>query len=235
MSTQPSVIIDHKEIQKIEKNVNTLVGQARDLTLITDNDEYEFSGHILQEIVDRRKIVEKYFATPAKQAHDLHKWITTERGKWTGPLDTVELHIKKLRQDFRYEQEQVRQIKEQEERKKAAKEQEEAMLKEAKRLHDIGEKEASEEVVQQAALAPPPPVFVPSTVPKQQGKSIRKSWEYRVANRDLIKREFMMPDDKAIGALVRKLGPDAARIVGGIEITEIEIESVRSSGGSRDE
>jgi hypothetical protein len=56
---------------------------------------------------------------------------------------------------------------------------------------------------------------------------VRKIWRFRIKNRDLIKDEFWIEDETKIGAIVSKLGPDAASIVGGIEVYQEEIESVR--------
>ncbi len=94
-------------------------------------------------------------------------------------------------------------------------------------MQEMGEPEAANTILERAAAAPPPPVFMPSTVPKEKGKSIRKVYRYRIISEALIKPEFMMPDDAKIRAVVSKLGPDAAPIVGGIEIIQEEIEAVR--------
>lgn len=47
---------------------------------------------------------------------------------------------------------------------------------------------------------------------------IRKVWKFKVVDKSKIKPDFLIPDEKAIGELVRKLHEKAIDLVGGIEV-----------------
>jgi hypothetical protein len=62
------------------------------------------------------------------------------------------------------------------------------------------------------------------------GISTRKSFTYRIVDASKIDRRFLIPDEVSIRKLVRAMGPDAAAIVGGIEVIEERIVSARAAG-----
>jgi DNA-binding PadR family transcriptional regulator len=48
-----------------------------------------------------------------------------------------------------------------------------------------------------------PPVILPKETPKVQGMSFRTIWKYRIDNESLIPRQYLIPDEKKIGAVIR--------------------------------
>jgi hypothetical protein len=222
----PVVALDSKKVQEIQASIPRLVAQAQDLEIV-DNDDYLTSGTLLDLVLDRQKKITDFFEEPAKQANNVHKFITSLRATLLTPLQQVEELMKGRRRDFRTKQERKRRLKEEEERKLAKEQAEQEAIREAAQLEEIGETEAANTIIERAASAPPPPVVVPSTIPKEQGKSVRKVYKFRITNAKLIKREFLMPDESNIGSIVSRLGPDAASIVGGIEVYPDEIETIR--------
>jgi hypothetical protein len=225
-SQMPAVILDSKKVAEIQSSIPQLVEQAKDLE-VTNNDDYLASGSLLNRLADRKKSITEFFEEPAKQANNVHKFITSLRSTLLMPLEQAEDLIKNRRRDFRAEEERLRIAKEDEERKAAKAEQERLALQEAAAMAEIGEHEAADTIINRAAMAPPPPVVVPSTIPKEQGHSIRKVFKYRVTNPALHKREFLILDESRAQAIVSKLGPDAVSIIGGIEVYQEEVEIVR--------
>lgn len=224
---QPAApVLDQKRISEFQTSIPQIVEQARGI-IINDNEDYLASGAMLDRVLERMKFIQDFFEEPAKQANAVHKFITSFRATLLQPLEIAEKRLKDIRKDFRAEEDRKRLQKEEEERKLAKKQEDEKALQQAAQLHQMGEPQAADEIVERAAAAPAPTVFVPSTVPKEQGKSIRKVFRYRITNEDLIKREFMMPDESKIQAIVGKLGNDAVSIIGGIEVFPDEIETVR--------
>ena len=67
------------------------------------------------------------------------------------------------------------------------------------------QKLAEAEAQRQAAAAIPaaPVVHIPQ--PKAEGVSSRQIWKYEIVDKDLLPREYTLPDDKAIGGVVRAL------------------------------
>ena len=74
-------------------------------------------------------------------------------------------------------------------------------------------------------FVPPVPVAAP---PKAAGVSMRKAFTFRVTNPDLIPRQYLIPDEKAIGATVRALGMRAQVTIPGIEVVEETVVAARA-------
>lgn len=224
---QPTApVLDQKQISEFQTSIPNIVEQVKSIT-IEDHDDYLASSAMLDRVTERIAFIEKFFEEPAKQANAVHKFITSFRATLLQPLEAAEKKLKDIRKDFRAEQERQRLLVEEEKRKQAKKEDDERALQQAAQMQQLGETQAADEIVERAAAAPAPTVFVPSTVPKEKGKSITKVFKYRIVNEDQIKREFMMPNTSTIQTLVGKLGYDAVNIIGGIEVFQDEIETVR--------
>jgi len=219
-------IIDPKQVAELQTAVPRILAQAQDL-VIADNEDYDISETMLDRIVQGKDRIETFFEKPTKDANSVHKFLTTLRSTLIQPLEQAEKIIKDRRKDYRAEKERERAALEEQKRQEAKKAEEEKAIQEAAKMEQIGEPDAAAAIIEQAAQTPPPPVFVPSLVPKQQGKSVKKVWKFRIKNPEGIRREFLMPDASAIQALVNKLGMDAMKVVGGIEVFPDETESVR--------
>jgi hypothetical protein len=227
MATQmPVVVLDRKKIEEIQTSVPQLLIQAQELT-VENVEDFVAAGSLLNVIDARKKSIFEFFEEPAKQANNVHKFITSLRTTLVSPLLKAETLMKDRRRYFRAEEERKRLEKEEAERQAAKAEQEQRALQHAAEMESIGEHEAADFIIDQAAAAPPPPVVVPSTIPKEQGHSFRKVWKFRVTNPALHKKEFLILDESKAQAIVSKLGPDAAAIVGGIEVYSEEQEIVR--------
>jgi hypothetical protein len=218
--------IDQKQVAEMNLSVQQLVAQAQDCS-VADNDDYIVSGILLDKLAAKEKSVNDFFDQPARAAYSLHKWITSLRGAGVSPLQRASELLRTRRKEFRADVERQRLEKEAAERQKAKDEQESAALDHAAQLEAAGESEAANFVLERAANAPAPTVVVASDIPKEAGHSIRRTWKFRITDASLIKREFLMPDETNINAMVKRLGPDAVAIIGGIEVYPDEIESVR--------
>jgi len=70
-------------------------------------------------------------------------------------------------------------------------------------------------------------VFTPEVKPEiPKTVKIRKVWRFRIKDKSAIKPDFLIPDEKTIGELVRKLHEKAVDIVGGIEVYSEEVSYV---------
>jgi hypothetical protein len=225
--SQPmTVVLDQKKIQEMQTSIPRLLAQAQELE-VNDIDDYLASGSLLDVIVTRQKNITDFFEEPAKQANSVHKFITSLRTTMLSPLLQARNLMESRRTVFRAEEERKRIEKEEIERQNAREEAERQALQQAAEMESIGEHEAANIIIERAAIAPPPPVVVPSNIPKEQGHSIRNIWKWRVVNPSLVKREFLMLDESKIGSVVENLGPDAAPIIGGIEVFPEEKEVIR--------
>lgn len=224
-----AALLDPKKVTELQAAVPKMMGQALDLVIV-DNDDYLTAGTFLDMITARKKAVTELFEKPTKEAASVHKFLTTLRAGLLGSLVQAEELMKSRRGKYRADIERKDREDAEAKRKAVKEEQDQQALEEAARLEEIGETEAADAVIERAATAPAPPVYVPSSVPKEQGHSYRKVYKFRVVDPDKIKREFLMLDESKAGAIVSRLGLDAMPIVGGIEVYTEEIEVIRSGG-----
>jgi len=226
MATQPVVTLDLKKVTELQNSNLKVLEEAKACTIV-DNDDFLIAGSQLDDIAKRKKVIKEFFEKPKKNAYELHRWITSQEGVAIAPLERAEALLKSARLEYRAQKDRDARAREEEERKKAKEVEDALAIEQAAQLHAIGEHEAAETVIERQAAAPPPPVIVQSDVPKEKGHSFKKVFKYRISDASLIKREFLIPNASAIQAMVTKLGLDAMNVVGGIEVTEGEVELVR--------
>jgi len=145
-----------------------------------------------------------------KKAKELLKAIDEKRKEMTRPLDEAK---RKIIGFFRPAQEKLNLIvsKINQEMFAYRRKQEE----EARKKREEMEKQAEDD-----------DLFIPEVkpnIPKTEVK-VRKVWKFRVKDKAKIKMDFLIPDEKTIGELVRKLKDKAVSIVGeGIEVYYEEV------------
>jgi|SRR6185437_522383 len=218
---------DAGKIQKSLSESLVALAQAKDLQ-INSNDDYEASGSLMTIIATRKNEVKRGIDEPIEAANKVHKFLTGIRSILLRPYEQADLLLQERREAWRQKCEKEDQERRDEEQRLAKEAQEAQAMTEAAELAAAGEHEAADIVLEQAASAPPPPIMVQSSVPKQAGISLRRSWIFVITNPKLVKKEFLSPDEKKIKPIVDRLGKDAVSIVGGIEVHPKSKESVRT-------
>jgi hypothetical protein len=71
------------------------------------------------------------------------------------------------------------------------------------------------------------PVILPETTPKVEGISGRQVWKFRIINPALIPREYLIPDERKIGQIVRAMKGETR--IPGVEAYAEESVAVRTS------
>lgn len=106
----------------------------------------------------------------------------------------------------------------------------EALLEQADKAAAMGDMETAEVLEAQAIVAQevaaPMAVLVPYVPEKTQGASTRQNWKYRVVDAALVPREFLMVDEKKLGAYAKAMKADAAVL--GVEFFPEDVLVVRS-------
>lgn len=187
---------------ELDQESHAIVTTANALT-IASNDDLQVAGDFLKRAKGALKVLDATFDPSIKKAHEAHKSMVAAKKKHAEPLQHAERIVKGKMADYTEEQERVRRAEEARLREIARKEDEERRLAEAAALEAAGEHESAESVID--APASPVPVVVPKTVAKVEGVSYRTNWTFRIVNVDAIPRQFMVPDEKAIGAHARSM------------------------------
>jgi hypothetical protein len=195
---------------EVMKEVVTVEDQAKALKVI-DSPSYVAAGELWKTIKGIRAKVAETFDSNIKKAHELHKGLVAEKKRHDAPLDEAERMVKQAMS--RYDQEQERNRREEQARLEAIarKQEQERRLQEAivaeeeLRAQGATKEEAAQEA---AAIIDEPvsvaPVVLPKATPKLAGGPVyRTIWKFRIINVNLIPRQYMVPDEKAIGGVIR--------------------------------
>jgi len=211
----------------IQREATTLRERAK-VYAITTNAEFEGAGGLLVGIKALMKEIATFCEPNISRWHEGHKAAIKERDDLRKPLVDAEWFLKSKMGDYRNK---VRELEAAERSRLEAIARKEA---DERRAAEIAAAKESGDKMSARMLAKAPvtvaPVAPAVEVPKAKGVAFKKKWKYRIRDEALIKREYMIPNEQAIRVTVERLGPTAAKMVGGIEIYE---EEIVSAGGGR--
>jgi hypothetical protein len=211
---EPEVLapkIDEQKKTDLEARAQKFLEIAKGLT-VKSNDDYKKADEFCDHALKHKNNIVAFFK-PIKQAQDKAKKVILDQEKAAVvPIDQGRSLLKEKM--LGYEREEMKKKKEAE--AKAAeefrKQQEEQRKAEAKKREAEAEALAAQgrDVEAVELLDAPLPVnsvpavapVIPSTVPKSK-TIIPQNWDFEITNEALIPREFMIPDDKSIRALVK--------------------------------
>jgi hypothetical protein len=238
MSSKPDDIFPENEPQGAalaapEVKTKALELQARvKLIAVHDQATLDAANDFLHDIDVMLGQIDKTFNPQIAKAHDLHKSLLAEKKKFTEPLELakkvvgqrIAVHVTALLEKRR-EAERARLAAEDEARRLAEKTVEKVRDLEAngeegkaarmvERVHDQVNKiiEAAPEIPDEAATA---------------GLVIREDWKFSIVDASLIPREYLVPDEKKIGRIVRALKGDAN--IPGVRAYAVKSTVVRSA------
>ena len=218
---------DIVDTEKMEQETRLVVQDAQAIT-ITNDKEYEGAGTFLREQIKATlKGIDAIFGPLAKRWHDGHKATLAEANRQKAPLIEAEGIVKTSMATYHRQQEEEQRRLEAEQRRLATEQAEKEALERAAELENQGKTEEAEALIER----PIAPVVVPAPAvqkPQAAGVSVRKVWKFRVVDPAKVNAQFMIPDEKQIGKVVRAMGADAGAMVGGIEVYAEEIVSARA-------
>ena len=206
------------EIAVIEEKALSVPDQATAIA-IQDDGSYTKAGELLLTIKDLRKEISTTFGPIITKAHEAHKEAIAQRNKVDEPLVKAEYIIKPKMATYIREQE--RKVEEERIRREAEARsvEQEQKLAEAVAAEEGGDTQEAEAILNDPT---PAPAFVDPTpaVPKVSGISSKKDYDFSIKNPGQIRRNYMMPNEKAIRAMVKQFGKRAELMIGGISVYE---------------
>ena len=123
------------------------------------------------------------------------------RERITGKLEVYERRLKQLIVGYQQEQERIRREAQRKAEEEARKERE-RLEKRAAAAAAKGQEEKAEQLAEQAQTVVAP---VHTEAPKVAGIATRSIWKYRITDPAALPREYLQPDEKKIGAVVRAM------------------------------
>ena len=192
------------------------------LTLVTPQHEQESreivawskaveitTAEMYQEVAEKAKIIKRMqvlikedFEEAISRAYKTHKEILRQRDSHLGPLTQAKQIVDKKLSLWRGEQQRKQREQEERERVETLRRLEDERLAQAQAVKDAGDAELAEAVLNE-------PIFVPAVtksepaVPKIEGMAYREYWTFEIVQPEIVPRQFLIPDVKAIGAIVR--------------------------------
>lgn len=222
----------NKEWIEIEaKEIANAVSKTHDFIVdLSINNEVDYSkaGETLRAIQTKKISLEQ----KQKKITDPLSLALRETRKLFKPwialcVDTRKL-IENKREDYRFAQEATIRIEEEKLKKQAEKEQkklDQAAAKKARLALKKGDKEKAHEIMSSVPMITSP-VLARSETPKEEGIKLRKIYSFKIVDAKLLPREFLMPNEKAIGALIRATKGSVE--IPGVEITSRSSEAVEA-------
>jgi uncharacterized protein YdiU (UPF0061 family) len=182
--------------------------------MVSNPDEYQGAGVFLKGVKVLLGKIAETFDPVIDQAHKAHKTACAAKKQYTEPLEAAERVVKSKMGTFISQEETKRREQEDRLRREAIERSQAAQLQAAVDAEERGEKDVAEAILDARPMAPI--VKVDRSDLKVEGVSKVTIWRFRIVNPKLIPREFLIPDEKAIGAVVRQ--SREATSIPGIEV-----------------
>lgn len=192
---------------------------------VIDQKTYEFAGEHLRNLKSMQKQIKGELNPSIEKANAAHKELTGLRKRHLEPVQNAESSLKSKMAAWHAEQERIRREEERRLREEERKREEEKRLAEAEALEKQGKEEEAIAVIEQPVVTAP--VVVKSTTPKVEGVSMRETWRFVVKKESLIPRQFLMVDEKKLGAHARSM--KGAANVPGVEFYAENTVAARSA------
>lgn len=222
MKEAKQVVKEVKVLVALTPNAVSLASQAADI--ITQATEVK-----VQNAEQRTNILEL-----AKKIKTVSKGLEDERLSTTRPIDAAKTEIMNLYREpldklvkaeniikkavLDFDREERRKAEEQQAKLRAeaeerARKERERLEKQALKAIDKGKEEKAEQLLEQAESVQTFAPVIQIPVHKAQGTSVRQVWKYRITDVNLIPREYMIPNEKMLGAMAKSTH-DAVKVPG---------------------
>lgn len=186
---------------KIKTESITLVEKANLMTIIDDS-HLANANQFLVECRQMRKRIGEHCDPVIEQAHKTHKAAVQQKKIFEEPVIKAEQIIMPKITKYRADQEAKRLAEEKRLREEAERKAQEEALAQAIEAEQLGSVQIADEI-----LAAPVQFVAPvvKDLPKMEGVSEREVWSFEVVNINLLPKEFLIVDEKAIGRVVRAM------------------------------
>ena len=200
-SKQPDSTTSLAKSDELRTETLTILDQAKALVVSTQ-DEARYAADFLKGIKALKKKIEEKLGPVVKASYDAWKKACAYRKEHDDPLDTAEAAVKGKLNEYLSDQERQRQAKEAEAQLEAQKTAEAKAEEDACLLEATGDAEAAEAVRAEPVVAP---VVVITPVEKLAVIATQSVWKWVVQDENIIPREYLLLDEKKIGAVVRAM------------------------------
>ena len=214
---------EQAEVETVKQVALSFPDRARQIVIETP-EHYSAAAGFLKEIKACRKRIADVFGPIVKAAHEAHKRAKAAQTEADDPLDQAEGLIKGAMVSYDTRQAEIARQRQIEAEAAARRAEEQRVIDQAVALEQAGEVEAAQELISAPVVAPV--VMVESATPTVDGISIREVWQFQVTDPNLVPREWLIVDEKKVGAYVRAVKAQA--VIPGIKVFSVRSMSARA-------
>lgn len=228
--------IEEKKNAIVLPDIDAVTARGADLEArvnalkIVDNATLIEASELLKTIAAGRKAIEADFKPSKQAANALHKAITAQENKYDAPWATADQRVRKMISEYHTAEADKRRREEARLAEEARRRKEEEQLNQAIKLDAAGKTEEAAAVLDKPVVAPPVRLAGPV---KTAGVTMVTVTRYEIIDASKLNREFLVPDEKGIAAIVKSSPERAEQIVGAgaIRVTQTQEPRVNSRNG----
>lgn len=191
---------------------------------ITDTGSLALASEFLRSIKEYRRLVGDAFDGIIETQRTALDEARHQKAKYEEPATQAETCVKRKIGTYHAEEEKKAREEAERQRAEARRAAEEETLKRAQEAEESGFDEAVDSILSEP-VKPVPVIPVRQAVPKTAGVSVRTTWQYTIVDRDALPREYLMPDEKKIGAMVRAMKGETK--IPGVQVFDEKVVSAR--------
>ena len=186
----------------IDNDALATVDRLGGIKVITNADDYKHAGEWWKAGRDMMAAIDNAYDSIIAAAHKAHKEAVAKKKYFYEPVEQATKRVKRLMADYDAEQERIRKAEQLRLEAEARAREEERKLNEAIAVAATDPVQADAIMEETIIVAP---VILPKSTPKVEGMVYREIWKFEITDAGKIPRQFMTPDEKAIGGVVRSL------------------------------
>ena len=187
-----------------EKQMVDFKVQDAKMIIILDQADYEYAVEMLRGIKDYRKKLDARYRPIQQKTKEANQIALQHIRDYEVPLNEAERIIKSSMSKYVTKKEAERQAEQDRIRREAEEKEREAIKKDLEEC-GLNKKEAAEESEKMEVFTPEVEIEDTTKTEKTENISYRENWKFEIEDVSIIPAEYMIPDEKKIGAVVRAL------------------------------
>jgi hypothetical protein len=182
--------------------------------IVRDQDTLDGAKSFLMDVKRLTEKLDNLYDERIDQAHKLHKGLLADKKQFMAPLELAEQITKRTIAGYLAEEDRKRREAEAERARieAAARAEAEKALKAVERAEAKGDSEKAQALADAAVAKMESAIDAAPIIPdapEAGGLSLREDWKFSIADKSLLPREYLMPDEVKIGRVVRALKGEA--------------------------
>jgi exonuclease VII large subunit len=201
---EPAQVAERPDVKALTSETEQLSTLATTYVVKT-TEQYEAAANDLQKIKGALKRLQELRLSITRPMDEAKKRIMDLFRAPEQKLQNAELAIKRAMNTFITDQARERERLQREQEERARKERE-RLQKQAEKAAAKGQTEKAAELEHRAETVVAPTVQIET--PRVAGVQTREIWRFEIVDQSALPREYLMPDEKKIGGVVRALKGD---------------------------